>query len=129
MYPVRVSRVTPTPANRRRRGKPYRSYLIWKSSLNVTRLVMCAYGYSSIPCRKQAPTSPVCGSVRPPAPQELLLLVFLRVLVCENRLSLVHVMHSGAGVASLVYFTRAIYKRLLKSPLVFKKKLVMIQIQ
>ena len=50
----------------------------------------------------------LCGSVRPPAPQEFLLLVFLRLLVFENRLRLVHVMHSGAGVASLVYFTRAI---------------------
>ena len=26
----------------------------------------------------------LCGSVRPPAPQELLLLVFLRLLVCGN---------------------------------------------
>ena len=37
-----------------------------------------------------------------------------RLLVRENRLRLVHMMHSGAGVAPLVCFTGA--KRLLKLP-------------
>ena len=59
------------------------------------RLVMCASAYSSIPCRASCTASSrvkrassdlpcFCESVRLPSPQELLLLVFSRLLIPGN---------------------------------------------
>ena len=90
-------------------------------------LVMCACAYCSIPCRasstvlsrvKQTSSNLpyICESVRLPSPQELLLLVFSKLLARGNRLRLVHnydAQRSGCSSYPLLRVTKELFNSLL----------------